>query len=368
LPEGTLAFAGPGLRSDGKPFLVEGVPIGLYTPLVQVRTDLVCAKLIETPWLSRLNHASMVASKAARIVDAAQGKPVVEFGQRRTHPAAALDASRAAWLAGCAGTSNIAAMIAYGVPAAGTMDHFYVQSAERPGVPVGDTEREAFAQFFDEFPQASTMLVDTYDVPKGLRHAVEATQGRAGAVRLDSNVTVESAREARRILDALGGQAIKIFCSDQLDEWRVRALAPFVDAFGVGENITCVPDAATGVGAVAKVVRNGYGKATMKLARGSRKATLPGALQAWRFADHDLITLADEPAPAGARPLLQPVWRDRAALPQPTVVETRAYVQQQIAALPSHVRALEPADRGWPLVASDRLAAAVETCFRECPV
>jgi nicotinate phosphoribosyltransferase len=367
LPEGTLAFAGPGLRTDGKPFLVEGTPIGLYTPLLQVRTGLVHAKLIETPWLSRYNHASMVASKAARIVTAAQGKPVLEFGLRRTHPAAGIDASYAAWLAGCAGSSNIAAMLAYGVPAGGTMDHFYVQSAERPGVPVGDTEREAFARYYQEFPQSSTMLVDTYDVPKGLRHAVEATGGRAFAVRLDSNVTVDSARQARRLLDELGGRDTRIFCSDQLDEWRVRELAPYVDAFGVGENISCSPDAATGIGAVAKVVLNGYGKATMKLARGSHKATLPGALQAWRFSDHDLITLAEEPAPSGGRPLLQPVWRGRQLLPQTTATEIRAHVQAQIAALPAHLRALEPSTRGWPLVASDRLAATVEGCFREYP-
>jgi nicotinate phosphoribosyltransferase len=367
VPEGTLAFAGPGRRTDGSPLVVEGEPIGLYTPLVQVRTDVLRAKLVETPWLSRLNHLSMVASKAARIVSAAAGKPVIEFGQRRTHPAAAIDASWAAWLAGCAATSNVAAEAVYGIPSRGTMDHFYVQAAERPGVPIHETEREAFAEFYEIFPDASTMLVDTYDTDDGLRDAVAATGGRVRGVRLDSNVTVESVRRARQILDELGATGAHIFVSDQLDEYRVRELQSLADAFGVGENITCAPDAATGIGCVGKVVVNGYGKPTMKLARGSRKATLPGRMQVWRYRDHDLVALADEATPSGGRALLQPVWRDRAALPQPGPDESRARVQAQIAALPAPLRALEPVrpEQAWPLVASDALVDMVERCFRE---
>src|SRR5207253_897593 len=109
--EGTPAFAGPGLRTDGTPFVVDGVQVQLYTPLVQARTDLLRAKLIETPWLGRLNHLSMIASKTARVVSAAGGRPVSEFGQRRTHPAAALDVAYAAWIAGCSSTSNVGAYL-----------------------------------------------------------------------------------------------------------------------------------------------------------------------------------------------------------------------------------------------------------------
>jgi nicotinate phosphoribosyltransferase len=359
LPEGTLAFAGPALSTDGKPLSVYGTPLKIYTPMLQVRTDMLRAKLIETPWLSRLNHMSMVASKAARVVGAAGGRPVLEFGTRRTHPAAAVDAAYAAYLAGCAGTSNIAAQHIYGVPATGTMDHFAVQAAARPDVPVGDTEEESFAGFYHAFPAAATLLIDTYDTERGIRRAVAATDGKLQGIRIDSNVTPESVAEARALLDELGAPHARIFVSDALDEWRVRAL-PLVDGFGVGENITCSPDSAVGIGAVAKLVVNGYGQITMKLSRGSGKATLPGELQVWRYADHDLVALAGEAAPAGGRALLEPLWRDRGLVaPLPSLEESRARVRAEWQALPERVRALEPADPPWPLVASDRLVALI---------
>ncbi len=364
IPEGTPAFAGPSLRSDGQPFLVGETRIGIYTPLLQVRTDLLRAKLIETPWLGRINHMSMVASKAARIVLAAAGKPVLEFGARRTHPAAAVDATYSAYLAGCAASSNLAALRRYGVPVQGTMDHFYVQSSEHVGEQWPDSEREAFARFFSVFPRNSTMLVDTYETELGIRHAVEATGGKLTGVRLDSNVTPATVARARQLLAELGAPQAKIIVSDGLDEERVAGLSSGVDGFGVGENITCSPDAAAGVGAVAKLTVNGYGKLTMKLARGTGKATLPGRLQVYRFSDHDLVALADEAVPSGGRALLQPVWRGRQALPQPKLPASREYAQAEIAALPAPLRALATPAPGaaplWPLVASDGLAAQVE--------
>jgi nicotinate phosphoribosyltransferase len=368
LPEGTPAFGGPALRTDGKPFAVGDTPIGIYTPLVQVRTDLLRAKLIETPWLGRINHMSMVASKAARVVAAARGKPVLEFGARRTHPAAAVDASYAAFLAGGTATSNVAALRRYGVPVSGTMDHFFVQAAEQIGEKWPQSEREAFAQFFHAFPASSIMLVDTYATEDGVRHAVEATGGKLTGVRLDSNVTAETVARARKILDEMGAPQAKIVVSDSLDEFRVAQLTG-ADAYGVGENISCSPDAAIGIGAVAKLTVNGYGKLTMKLSRGTGKATLPGELQVHRFADHDLVALSDEAVPSGGRALLQPVWRGRAALPQPTLPEARAYARVQIAALPPAVQALETPAPGapplWPLVASEGLVAKVEELMRE---
>ncbi len=368
LPEGTPAFASPGLRTDGSALVIDGVPLKLYTPLLQVETDMVRAKLLETPWLSRVNHQSMIASKAARVVAAAAGKPVFEFGARRTHPGAAIDASYAAYIAGCAGTSNLAAQHRYGVPATGTMDHFYVQCAERPGVHVADSEREAFADFFRAFPDNSTLLVDTYDTERGIAAAVAATDGKLRGIRLDSNVNPESVRAARALLEKLGAPQARILVSDGLDEWKVRDLASLCDGFGVGENISCSPDAATGVGAVAKVITNGYGKTTMKVAHGTGKATLPGRLQVYRYADHDLITLHDEPAPTTsgvARPLLQPVWSGAAQVAAPpTTQQSRAYVREQLAALPPALLGLEAAPP-WPLVASDRLVRQIETLVRE---
>jgi nicotinate phosphoribosyltransferase len=363
LPEGTPAFAGPALRTDGRPFSVGDTRIGIYTPLMQVRTDLLRAKLIETPWLGRINHMSMVASKAARVVEAARGKPVLEFGARRTHPAAAVDASYAAWIAGGTATSNVAALRRWGVPISGTMDHFFVQATEQIGEKWPESEREAFAQFYRAFPHNSIMLVDTYATEDGIRHAVEATGGKLSGVRLDSNVTPETVARARQLLNELGAPQAKIIVSDGLDEFRVAQLDG-ADGYGVGENISCSPDAAVGIGAVAKLTVNGYGKLTMKLARGTGKATLPGELQVHRFADHDLVALADEVVPSSGRKLLQPVWRGRSAVSPPTAAETRAYARGQIEALPAALRQLETAPP-WPLVASDRLAAKVEQLMKE---
>jgi nicotinic acid phosphoribosyltransferase len=159
---------------------------------------------------------------------------------------------------------------------------------------------------------------------------------------------------------------VKIFVSDALDEFKVRELSPYVDGFGVGENISCCPDAATGVGAVAKLVVNGYGKVTMKFSRGSGKATLPGELQAYRFGDHDLVALASEAAPSGGKPLLEPVWRGRAlAKPLPTLNESRAYVRAQIASLAPEMRALEPMKTPRAIVASDALSELIAKLAKE---
>lgn len=373
LPEGTLAFAGPARRLDGSEVQIEGVPLQAYTPLLQVRTGLVCAKLIETPWLSRLNYFSMVASKAARIVAASRAdgieRSVLEFGQRRTHPQAALDASYAAYIAGCHSTSNLAATHAYGIPSVGTMDHFAVQACERLVTPVHESEAHFFARFCALFPGAATLLVDTYDTWGGIGRAVRATGRRLTGVRIDSNVTPEVVQRAKRLLAELGAGHARVVVSDGLDEYRVAELAAAgADGFGVGENITCSPDAATGVGAVGKLVLNGHGKLTMKLAKGSGKATLPGLLQCYRFPGHDLLTLADEPAPLGGWPLLQPLWRGRRpVLDAPSPLEVRTGVRAQIDALPAHLSRITPpqAPRSdgepWPILISDRLYQTVQT-------
>ncbi len=373
MPEGSVAFAGPASRTDGSPLVIAGAPLSIYTPLLQVRTDLLRAKLIETPWLGYVNHMSMVASKAARIVVAAGGKSVMEFGQRRTHPQAALDATWAAWVAGVASTSNIAAFARWGITSTGTMDHFAIQAAERPGVSRAETERgffEAYARTFEGVP--TTMLVDTYDTERGIRHAVEATGGKLDAIRIDSNVTPESIARARTLLHDLGSPQTKIYVSDGLDEGRVVELREVSDGFGVGENIVCSPDAATGVGAVAKLVVNGYGATTMKVAKGTGKATLPGELQVWRFSDHDVVALASESSPggAGARAMLAPVWRGAAPVeetdPRADLEAARSLARNQIAALPEELRRIDSAPAVQrKLVASDALVREIERLVGE---
>jgi nicotinate phosphoribosyltransferase len=371
MPEGSVAFAGPASRTDGSPLSIAGEPLSIYTPLLQVKTDLLRAKLIETPWLGFINHMSMVASKAARVVLAAGGKSVMEFGQRRTHPAAALDAAWAAWVAGVSATSNVAAFARWGVTTTGTMDHFAIQASERPDTSRIETERgffEAYARTFDGFP--TTMLVDTYDTERGIRHAVLAAGvGKLGAIRIDSNVTPETALAARRLLAELGSAQTKIYVSDGLDEHRMLELSEVVDGFGIGENIVCSPDAATGVGAVAKLVVNGYGAVTMKVAKGTGKATLPGELQVWRFADHDLVALASEPAPGGGRAMLGPVWRGDAPVSETDVradlEAARTRAREEIGALPAELRRIERGAALRKLVASDALVREIERLVGE---
>ena len=372
MPEGSVAFAGPASRTDGQPLRIGDAPLSIYTPLLQVKTDLLRAKLLETPWLGYVNHMSMVASKAARVVNASAGKSVMEFGQRRTHPAAALDATWAAWVAGIDATSNVAAFARWGITTTGTMDHFAIQAAERPDRSRGDTERDFFRAYAKTFAGVpTTMLVDTYDTERGIRHAVEACPNDTlGAVRIDSNVTPTSIARARQLLAELGSPSTKIYVSDGLDEARVAELRELVDGFGVGENIVCSPDAAVGVGAVAKLVVNGYGATTMKVAHGTGKATLPGELQVWRSADHDLVALAREPSPGGsARPVLAPVWRGDGPVHETTarahLAEARAHAKAEIQALPSELRALETKGEARKLVASDALCREIERLVGE---
>ena len=372
MPEGSVAFAGPASRTDGSPLIVAGAPLSIYTPLLQVRTDLLRAKLLETPWLGFVNHMSMVASKAARVVMAAGGRSVMEFGQRRTHPAAALDASWAAWVAGINATSNVAAFARWRVTTTGTMDHFAIQAAERPGVSRAETERAFFAAYARTFPGVpTTMLVDTYDTDRGIRHAVLACPNDTlGAIRIDSNVNPESILRARRLLAELGSPSTKIYVSDGLDEHRVAELRELVDGFGVGENVVCSPDAAVGVGAVAKLVVNGYGATTMKVAHGTGKATLPGELQVWRFGDHDLVALAREPSPSqGARAMLAPVWRGDAPVQETSAMAhlaaARAHARTEIEALPPALRALDDPPPARKLIASDALVREIERLVGE---
>ena len=294
-----------------------------YCPYLVVETDLLSAKLIETPLLSFINHMTMVASKASVVVDAArragEDRAVLEFGTRRTHPDAAVDAAVAAYIAGCAATSNVRAHVERGIPMSGTMDHFAVQAWERAGVPRHETERAFFEAFHRDFAGRDVLLIDTYDTfgkHTGIRSAVAATGGKGPwGIRIDSNISQQTLRRARRLLDELGATETKIFVSGGMDEHAIADLedAP-VDGYGIGERIVTSPDAPVGVGAVGKLCEI-RGRPTMKLSRGSGKATLPGRVQCWRTPGHDIIGLAHE-AHEGT-PLLAPVWSEEQGRPRP---------------------------------------------------
>lgn len=363
-PEGTPIWAGAAVDAAGQRLKFDDVSPPAQTPYLVVQTDLLTAKLIETPLLSIINHMTMVASKAACIVEAAQGKEVLEFGTRRTHPEAAVDAAYAGYVAGTTATSNVEAHHRYGVPARGTMDHFAVQSWERAGVPRHETERAFFAAFYGIYPSASVLLVDTYDAygpHTGIPNAVAATGGELAGIRLDSLISVENVRRARAMLDDLGAPQARIVVSGGIDEHSMAELAGApVDAYGIGERLVTSPDSPVGVGAVAKLCEVG-GKPTMKLARGSGKATLPGRVQVYRLDGADTVACHDEVLPG--RPLLVPVWRGEAALPQPTLAETRAYALAERAALPPEARA----PRKATLTLSPGMQARIRQCIQEDP-
>ena len=266
-------------------------------PLVRVEGDLIEAQILETYLLTCLNLQTLVASKAARIVMAAQGRPVVDFGARRAHgPQAGLLAARGAIIGGCAGTSNVEAARLLGVPAVGTMAHSWIMA-------FGD-EAEAFRAFQEVFPGHTTCLIDTYDTLRGAEVAARTLGPRLQGVRLDSGDLLDLSRQVRRILDENGCRQAKITASSDLNEFAITDLlaagAP-IDAFGVGTDMVTSRDAPA-LSVVYKMVARqeagGQWRAVVK--RSQDKATLGGRKQVWRhygadgLADHDVMGLADE--------------------------------------------------------------------------
>ena len=264
----------PDLRFEGDVWAIpEGTVVFAGEPLLRVEAPLPQAQWVETILLASLGYPTLVASKAARVVEAAAGRPVYDFGARRGHgPQAGLLAARAAYLAGCAGTSHVEAARRLGIPCVGTMAHSWVQSFA--------SESEAFAAYARAFPGATTLLVDTYDVEEGVREAARI-EPAVQAVRIDSGDLGELARRTRSILDAHDRAATKILGSGDLDEHSIAALvaagAPF-DAFGVGTELITSRDAPA-LSMVYKLVElDGAGR--VKLSPG--KKTYPLAKQVFR--------------------------------------------------------------------------------------
>lgn len=248
--------------------MAEGEIVFPGEPLVRITAPLPQAQLAETIILSILNHDVKVASKAARIVLAAGGRTVVEFGTRRTHHEAALRAARAAYLAGFAATSNVEAGRRFNIPVAGTVAHMWTM--------VHSSEEEAFRQW-SKLWKEPTLLIDTYDTLNGAVLASDIPN--AGMVRIDSGDLASSARFVRHILDERGSKA-KIMLSGDLDEYAIRELVeadvPAV-AFGVGTKLVS-PDDAPSLGIVYKAVYDETGSRPLIKTSGG-KATMPGRKQ-----------------------------------------------------------------------------------------
>jgi nicotinate phosphoribosyltransferase len=336
----------------------EGTPIFGQEPLLEVRAPLPEAQLVETVLMNQVHFQTLLASKAARVVLAAEGRQVVDFGLRRMHGAdAGLKAARAFHVAGVAATSNVLAGMVYGVSVAGTMAHSYVQAC--------DSEMEAFRAFATQYP-GTTLLVDTYDTLQGVRNVVRLAQEQCEtfslkAIRLDSGDLGALATESRRILDEAGLESVRIFASGGLDEHEIAALvrsgAP-IDAFGVGTAMGVSEDAPA-LDIAYKLVEYA-GRARLKLSTGKR--LLPGAKQIFRlYRDGEAMgdTLARSGERLPGRPLLQPVMRNGRRLPAGRVSldEARAYAAREIRALPPRLREIGGAHPPYPVEISPELRA-----------
>ena len=321
------------LRFDGDVDAVaEGSVVFADEPLLRVEGSRLACQLVESHFLNQVNFQTLIATKAARMVDAADGRAVVDFGYRRAHGSdAGLLAARSAYVGGCAGSATVAAGYLWGIPTLGTMAHSYVMAFT--------DEVTAFRRFLRDRPGESTLLIDTYDAVAGAEAVVEAS-GAEGIVpqmvRIDSGNAGELSRAVRAVLDEGDLESTGIFCSGDLDEYEIARLiaegAP-IDGFGVGTRLTTGWDVPA-LGGVYKLVESA-GRPVMKTSPG--KATLPGRHQVFRDGDGDVIGLAGERLPG--RPLLQPMLRAGepvAALPALKEIRERAAGER--AALPAEVR------------------------------
>jgi nicotinate phosphoribosyltransferase len=253
---------------------VDGYPEGeLYfpgSPLFTVRGTFADAVVLETLVLSILNHDSAIVSAGARMVSAANGRPLIEMGGRRTHEEAAVASARAAYLAGFATTSNLEAGRRYGIPTAGTCAHAFTL--------LHDSEHAAFTAQVEALGVDTTLLVDTYDITAGIQTAIEVAGPSLGAIRIDSGDVGVLARQARAQLDSLGARNTRIVVSGDLDEYAIAALrAEPVDAYGVGTSLVTGSGSPT-AGMVYKLVevdgRPVAKRSSHKESRAGRKAAL----------------------------------------------------------------------------------------------
>jgi len=345
-------------RFTGDLFSVpEGTPLFAGEPVLTVRGPLIEAQIPETYLLSAITFPSLIATKAARCVEASGGREIVEFGTRRAHtPEAGVLGARASYIGGCSGTSNTLAGFRYGIPVMGTAAHSWVMSFSG--------EAEAFRQLQRLLGDTTIQLIDTYDTIEGARHAVKLGKPIWG-VRLDSGDLLKLSREVRAILDEGGLPDAKIMVSGDLDEYRIRDLvrsgAP-LDAFGVGTQLATSGDAPA-MGAIYKMVEldiGGIQRFTSKLS--DDKVTFPGSKQIFRDVARDVVARSGECGKGEA--LLRPViLNGRLIEPLPSLEQARCRAAQGMASLPAALREFEVTEP-WPVVYSRELRALIDQTRR----
>jgi len=352
-----------GFRFSGDVWAVpEGTVVFPNEPLMRVTAPIIEAQLVESFLLNTVNLQTMIATKASRVVHAAQGRAVIEFGLRRTHGTdAAMKAARCSYIAGCNGTSSVLAGMRYGIPIFGTMAHSFVMFF--------DNEVEAFKAFAKTFPRSSTLLIDTYDNVKGAENAATVAEQlkrkgfQLGGVRIDSGDLVEISRKVRELLDEKGLGYVKVFASGDLDEYKIQKLlhkGANIDAFGVGTRMSTSQDRPY-VDVIYKLCekmdKSGRFVPTMKLSQA--KLTLPARKQVYRVKDKsgsfvkDIVAVHDESV-EGAPLLVKVMEKGKIAYRLPKLEEIRENALRNLSKLPDMYKRLERAPR-YPVVLSPHL-------------
>ncbi|HEY0716567.1 MAG TPA: nicotinate phosphoribosyltransferase [Streptosporangiaceae bacterium] len=330
------------------------------SPIVVVEGTFAEAVILETITLSILNHDCAIASGASRMASAAGPRPLIEMGSRRTHEMAAVASARAAYLAGFSSTSNLRAHRQYGIPSAGTSAHAFTL--------VHDNERHAFTTQLETMGRDTTLLVDTFDVPRAVRTAVELAGPELGSVRIDSGDLPVLAHQVRGLLDELGAKNTRIVLTGDLDEYSIAALAAApVDGYGVGTALVTGSGAPTAAlvyklvarsdgpaadGTVTAPLRPVAKRSVGKMGHAGRKWALrhrnehgiAGAEQIW-------LTPPD-PGP-GDRPLLVPLVRDGEVVGREPLEAARERHRQALAELPPQARQLSRGDPAIPTIFED---------------
>ena len=348
----TLDFLG-GFRFGGD---IDGYAEGeLYfpgSPVLSVTGTFAECVLLETLALSIFNHDTAVASAAARMVSAAAGRPLIEMGSRRTHEQAAVAAARAAYIAGFTGSSNLEALRRFGIPALGTSAHAFTMLHTRADSGTDDWEQAAFRAQVAALGVSTTLLVDTYDVQRGVANAIAAAGTGLGAVRIDSGDLGVLARQARDQLDALGAADTEIVVSGDLDEYSIAALrAEPVNAYGVGTSVVTGSGAPTASMVYKLVEVDGVPvqkRSLHKQSAGGRKAAMRLAKPSGTVIEELIHPVAQRPDGAGpSRVLTVPLVRGGQVLAATNLDTARGLVAEGLRSLPWEGLALS---RGEPAI------------------
>jgi len=347
---------------------LEGTVAFPCEPLIRVTAPIIEAQIVETFLLNTVNLQTTIATKAARVVNAAQGRAVIEFGLRREHGVdAGMKVARCSYIAGCQGTSNVLASFAYGIPVFGTMAHSFVMSYEK--------EIDAFRAFAKTFPANSTLLIDTYDDFAGAKKAakvakeLEESGHKLSGVRLDSGDLTEISKKIRKLLDEKGLEYVRIFASGDLDEFKIKKLVENgakIDGFGVGTKMGTSADKPY-VDVIYKLCEtmnaNKAFSPIMKLSEG--KVTLPGRKQVYRFKDEkgkfakDKIVLAEEKV-EGEPLLFKVMEKGKLIYDLPSLDEVRAVAAKNLSLLPEKYKGVASAPE-YPV----ELSKGLEQLIRE---